>query len=86
MVVVTREGKRWKRKLSGNDKIQAAYYGVSPLLDDNGPALQAAVNFSSNRIVELPRGILTVKTPIIFDLDSGVKLEGAGKRAVQLSM
>ncbi|WP_269934001.1 hypothetical protein [Serratia liquefaciens] len=80
MVVVTREGKRWKRKLSGNDKIQAAYYGVSPLLDDNGPALQAAVNFSSNRIVELPRGILTVKTPIIFDLDSGVKLEGAGKK------
>lgn len=80
MVIVTREGKRWKRKLAGNDKIEAIFYGVSPHLDDNGPALQAAVNFSSNRIVELPRGILTIKTPIIFDLDSGVKIMGAGKK------
>ncbi|WP_265555295.1 hypothetical protein [Serratia grimesii] len=80
MVIVTREGKRWKRKLSGNDKIEAAFYGVSPYLDDNGPALQAAMNFSSNRIVELPRGVLTIKTPIVFGLDSGVKIEGAGKK------
>lgn len=80
MVIVTREGKRWKRKLSGNDKIQAVFYGVSPLVEDNGPLLQAAVNFSSNRIVELPRGIITIKTPVVFNFDSGVKIEGSGKK------
>ncbi|HAV5984686.1 hypothetical protein V6X57_06720 [Serratia bockelmannii] len=80
MVIVTKGGRRWKRKISGSDKIQAAFYGVSPLIDDNGPLLQSAFNFSSNRIIELPRGTITIKTPIIFNLDSGVKIEGSGKK------
>ncbi|CUY42764.1 hypothetical protein [Serratia marcescens] len=80
MVIVTDDGKRWKRVFSNDEPILGSYFGISDTQDDNGPAITRAINFSSNRKIVLPRGKLVVKTPIIFPLDSGAKIDGFGKK------
>ncbi|HEJ7991929.1 MAG: hypothetical protein LKJ78_19435 [Serratia liquefaciens] len=80
MVIVTGDSKRWKRVFSNDEPILASYFGVSETLDDNGPAITRAIRFSSNRRIILPRGKLVVKTPIVFPLDSGAKIDGFGKK------